>query len=314
MLPLLLAASLPALLWDKRPETLDLLRAAQIPCIAVTPPAAKAWARTGYCVTEVRPEELVKLDAPGVSWGTRDVGTASATRAPWIDANGWRFLREPAGRYLYEELPHGSAPLAAAEAFTYGVQAWLRIDPRDLKPLAAMLAFLESIGADAALKPAADIAVIDNGSPSLPEVLNLLARRNLLFRVVKAPDPAADLNVRIGSPEFPESEAADPAEFAGKLRRRLTDRKRLLRIYGSEVVLGRVLTDKGRARIHLLNYTSQKVEALRVRVDGAYAERRPAIFGYPETQLTDSVVRGGATEFTIPEMGAYAVIDLTAAR
>jgi hypothetical protein len=32
----------------------------------------------------------------------------------------------------------------------------------------------------------ADIAVIDDGSPAISEVMNLVSRRNLLFRVVDA--------------------------------------------------------------------------------------------------------------------------------
>ena len=34
--------------------------------------------------------------------------------------------------------------------------------------------------------------------------MNLLILRNLLFRIVKSPDPSLDLTVRIGSDGFPE--------------------------------------------------------------------------------------------------------------
>lgn len=281
------------------------LLAAVIPCL-VAPAAANP------CAEEVRLEELEKVPAPGVQWGIRGENTASATRAPWVDSNGWRFLRHPRRKYLYE-LPPGASPLAAAEAFAYGVDARLRIDPGDGKAFGEMLAFLKDLGEAPDLAPAANIAVIDNGSPLLGEALNLLARRNLLFRVVSAPDSKADLNVTIGSPEFPAAEAADPVAFATKVRTRLTDSKRLLRIYGSEVVLGRLLLGAGRARIHLLNYGGEKVEGVRVRVRGRYEVGRLAAFGYAGAKPQDYLTEGDATEFTIPEMGICTVVDLKSA-
>src|SRR5205085_7854874 len=55
---------------------------------------------------------------------------ASATSRPWLDANGWRFLRNPQGKFYYE-LPAGKAALAAAEAFVYNADVLLKIDPAD---------------------------------------------------------------------------------------------------------------------------------------------------------------------------------------
>ncbi len=275
------------------------LLAAAIPCLVAPAPA-------NLCAEEVRLQDLERVPAPGVQWGIKGENTASATRAPWVDSNAWRFLRHPERKYLYE-LPRGASALAAAEAFAYGVDARLRVDPAAGKAFGEMLAFLKDLEETPALAPAANIAVLDNGSPLLPEVLNLLARRNLLFRVVSAPDPKADLNVTI------DAEAADPAVFATKVRARLTDPKRLLRIYGSEVVLGRLLLGAGRARIHLLNYGGEKVEGVRVRVRGSYAGGRLAVFGYAGAKPQDYLTEGGATEFTIPEMGIYAVVDLQAA-
>ena len=288
------------------------LMAATLPCLIVPAGEVNAWPGANLCAQEVRLEDLEKLPTPGVRWGMRDVNTASATRAPWVDSNAWRFLRQPGRKYLYE-LPLGTAPLAAAEAFAYGVDARLRIDPGDLKAFGSMLGFLKGLAEDASLVPAANIAVLDDGSPLLPEALNLLARRNLLFRVVSVPDPKVDLNVRIGSPEFPAAEAANPVAFADKVRRRLTDQKRLLRVYGSEVVLARLMLGAGRARIQLLNYGSEKVEGLRVRVRGSYTVGRIAVFGYADEKPQDYVTEGGATEFTIPEMGVYVVVDLRTA-
>src|SRR5262245_38991385 len=162
-------------------------------------------------------------------------GIASPTRAPWIDANGWRFLRRPDAKYVYT-VPAGKAALAAAEAFAYGVDAALKIDPADAQPLGAMLNFLADVPA-ADLPPVADLAVVDDGSPITGEVMNLLVRRNLLFQVVREPSTRLPITVAVGSAEYPRAEAADPSALAQKIRRQLTDERRSLRIYGSEVVI-----------------------------------------------------------------------------
>src|ERR1017187_1686382 len=72
------------------------------------------------------------------------MNVASATRVPWVDANGWRFEREP-GRSFFYDAPPDSAALAAAEAFAYGVEAAIRAAPEDLAPFARMLKFLSEI-------------------------------------------------------------------------------------------------------------------------------------------------------------------------
>jgi len=259
-------------------------------------------------LSDAGPDGLVKLPAPGVRTITRGAGTASATSAPWINTNGWRLMREPGKKYVYETT-RDSALLSAAEGFTFGAQTWLRIDSADQKAVESLLAFLKPLD-DASLKPAVNINVIDNGSPLLPEVLNLLTRRNLLFGVKPSSDRSADLNVEIGSPEFPATLARNPAAFADEVRKKLTDRKRLLRIYGSEVVLGRLLTAEGRARIHLLNYTSRNVENVRVRVRGAYEISRFAVYGVENAAAADYTLAGESTEFTVPSMGVTAIIDL----
>ena len=58
------------------------------------------------------------------------------------------------------------------------------------------------------------------------EALNLLVRRNLLFKIVPAPSAQYRVNVKLGTPEFPAEQAADPSAFALKVRRQLTDEQR----------------------------------------------------------------------------------------
>src|SRR6187401_3537677 len=104
---LLLLAVLPCFLWTQAVEN-----------------RSKVRFSTG-ALSDVDLTSREALPAPGV---TARAGVASPTRAPWIVANGWRFTRQPAGKFRYE-LPAGKAALAAAEAFAYGADVMLKIDP-----------------------------------------------------------------------------------------------------------------------------------------------------------------------------------------
>jgi len=245
------------------------------------------------------------LPTPGV---TARAGLASPTRSPWIVANGWRFTRHPAMKYVYD-VPAGKAALAAAEAFAYSADAAMKIDPADAPNLGAMLTFLEGLPA-ADLPPIADLAVVDDGSPVTGEVMNLLARRNLLFQVVQAPSARFRINIAVGSAAYPREEASDPSAFALKIRRQLTDEERSLRVYGSEVVIGRLTGDAQRVRLHLINYGGREIEGLRVRLRGSYRAGEAYVAGAGRLALQDHVVAEGATEFSIPRIATYAVVDL----
>ena len=98
------------------------------------------------------------------------------------------------------------------------------------------------------------------------------------------------------------------------MRRRLTDEKRSLRIYGSEVVLARLVRDAGHARLHLLNYGGRPIDGLRVRLLGGWVATEARAFGEERMAIEDRVAADGATEFSLGLLGTYAVVDLTAAR
>jgi hypothetical protein len=306
--PFVLLLSLPTLYWTQGLETAPRVKEAGIEAVAVPPDRAEAWRKLGFTVTPLGPEfsGREKLHAPGLAV---DMKMASATLDPWVFANGWRFARRNGGSYVYERLPAGTAVLAGAEASAYGADAVLPIDPADLEEVGRLWAFLREVPL-LDLPAIADVGVVDDGSPLVGEVMNLLARRNLLFRTVSAPQPELPVNVTIGTKEYPKEEAADPSAFAKKVRGQLTDEKRSLRVFGSNVVLCRLTGDAARVRLHVLNYGRRQLDSVRVRLRGAYGPGEALVAGRGRVPFADQVVADGATEISLPRMGAYAVVDL----
>ena len=297
MLSFLFLAILPGLYWDKAPD--PAVKSAGVERLYVPAAQQPAWAQLGVKAIPLDPAKLTKVPAPGVQYR---MNQAAATSVPWIDANGWRFERDPQRQYYYD-VPAAAMPLAMVESFAYGADAVLR-SAGDLDSFVHMLAFLRRI--DRAPMPAmANIGVIDDGSAGIGEVMNLLSRRNLLFRALKAPDPKLDLNLKPG-----KDEAADPFAYAQNVRQKLGDEKRLVRLYGTEVVIAH-LTGNGRnARLHLINYSNRKVVGMRVRLRGEYAKATLSVYGVDNASPADYEKSAGATEFTVPELGVYAAIDL----
>ncbi len=251
------------------------------------------------------PANAVKLNTPRVEYRANE---ASATTSPWIDANGWQILRAPDRTFAYS-VKGEAAALAGAEAFTYGAPASISADPPGANAFNQMLAFLKTVPT-VDLPPVADFGVVDNGSDIAGELLNLLTRMNLLYKIEKKPDPALRINVQLGTPEYPLEEARNPGFMAHKIRSQIGDSERSLRIYGSEVVVGRLTAGPRQMRVSLLNYSARAVLGLRVRVRGLYAKGELRASGQPNAQLADLAKDGPATEFTVPELQVTAVIDL----
>ena len=164
-----------------------------------------------------------------------------------------------------------------------------------------MQKFLASRPADG-LPALANIGFLDDGTPAAAENMNLMLRRNLLFRVVKTPDTQLDLNVK--------PKPGDPNAFAYEVRQKLTDPKRLLRLYGSEVVVARLSGDASRRRVALLNYGNRPVEGVRVRLLGRWPKVTAYAFG-EKVDAIDVVVEAAATEFSLPRVPAYVVVELS---
>ena len=306
---LFLAAALPMLFWDAAPDTAPALENAGITRIAVPRARLATWKGVpGIAAEAADPDSAVKLLTPTVNYRVQE---ASATTAPWIVANGWKIIRNPDARYFYDAAGKPAA-LAAAESFAYSASALLRTNADGLQPLGEMLKFLAAIPGDS-LPPVADIGYIDDGSPASGEVMNLMVRNNLLFKVVRAPDRNLKVNVKLGTRDYPLEDAKNPGTIAHQVRFHLTDEKRSLRLYGSQVVVARLTGAAGHLRLHLLNYAgaTRKVDGIRIRVLGQYPKHQLLLADGAGIELLDYAVDSEATEFTLPELKMYAVIDLS---
>jgi hypothetical protein len=252
------------------------------------------------------PADAVKLPAPRVQYR---MNVATATTSPWIDANGWRLVRTPGQSFVYH-VTGDSAALAAAEAFTYGCDALVATDAAGAEFFGRMLDFLRQIPT-VDLPPVADVGVVDDNSAATGELMNLLSRQNLLYKPQHAIDRRMRLNVHLGTKDYPFEDANDPSMLAHKIRAKLGDDNRSLRVYGSEVVIARLLASGDQARVYLLNYSNRPVRGLRVRIRGSYAKGESRVFGVADAHVSDLALDPTGTEFTIPELNAFAVIDLS---
>ncbi len=301
----LIAFALPVVYWDQGPEA---LKQAGIRRIVVPPGTAEGWKGvSGISVQAADVATAVKLATPGVKYR---VNEASASRSPWVDCNGWRVMRQPTARFYYDA-PGAASAVAAAEAFSYGADAMIRTDGAGLGALGRMLEFLGGVKREE-LPALANIGFVDDGSPESGEAMALLTRRNLLFKIVGAADAKLDVTVKLGTKEYAKEEAADPSRLAQKIRSKVTDEKRLARIYGSEVVIGRLAGTRDHAQLQLINYAAgaRAVEGVRVRVLGEYGRHEETLSGLPEAKLLEYKAAAGATEFTVRELREYALIDL----
>lgn len=300
---------LPAIFWTGGPQTAPQLTATGVSSIVVAPDQLPAWkSQSSIAVSAQDPSGYEKLPAPGITFRS-DV--ASATREPWVNSNGWRFLRKPDGRFFYDA-PGPSAALAAAEAFTFKGDALIHTNAAGLQPLARMLKFLSTLP-PGQYDPIVNIDFVDDGSPMSAECLNLLIRRNLLAEDTRSEQAQPHLQVVVlGSPAYPKKDAANPVVFAQQVRQHLTDQKRSLRIYGSSVVIGRLASDGQKTRVLLLNYGAGKymVNGLRVRVLGHYTEAHLLDPDLSANKLADSLFNPDAAEFTLLNLKTFAVIEL----
>lgn len=297
-------AVIPTLLWDEGPQTAQALEKAGIHEIATTADAG-AWAGTHVRATGIDASKLEKLDPPGVDY---QLGRGGATAAPWINSSIWRMLKEHGKSFLFE-VSAAAVPLAVAEAQAAATPAYFKVKPEDLAAFAAASRFARETEGPA-LPPRANIGLVDDGSSEMDEIMNLLVRRNLLFQPIRDGAEWKGTVVRVGAGDFKKELAAEPYEFAAVVRSRIGDDKRLVRLYGTETTVARLFGDERHARLHLVQYGRNPVVGMRVRVLGRYPRVLIAALGSRMVVPEDVVVDASATEFTIPELRTYAVVDL----
>ena len=288
----MLVLALISLFTDAPPSTAPQLRSLGIECFYVAADAIDAWKAAAACVKPL--PVITKLPSPGVQYR---MNMASASNAPWVNSNGWQYVR---GLKAPAYMEPANPVLAAAEAHAYGVDVIMKVAVKDWPKFAEAAKLLASLP-PSTLPPLANIGFLDDGSPAAGENLNLLVRRNLLFRVVSAPDAKLDLTVK--------PQAGDPSAYAYQVRQKLGDDKRLLRIYGSDVVIANLSGDASGRRITLLNYGNRNVEGLRVRLLGRFPSLR-LYSSAGAVEPKDLLVTSETTEFSLPLVPTYTVIDL----
>jgi hypothetical protein len=240
--------------------------------------------------------ELTKVSPPGIRYR---MNMAMATSAPWVDSNMWRYRRDPEKSYVCD-VKQKSVVVAMAEGFSLDVRVALEIAPGQQKDYDSMLAFLKGLP-DGPKTRWTNFTVTDDRSAPAGELMNLLSRRNLMYRIASNGDYA--LNSRI----------SNPYEYVQEMREKLGDEKRVIRIFGSELTLVELTRDGNRVRLQLLNYGSRPVEDLRIRIKGHYKAGAIQAYVYRSTspRLEEFTYDGKFTEFTLDALPTYAVLDFT---
>src|SRR5450759_4853750 len=172
---LLLLSILPALLWDESPTTAPELQKAGIERIAVTGDPGR-WSGSGIEAVRVDVSKMVRVDPPGVDY---QAGVAGATAAPWVNSNLWSMIRDRERMFLYE-VAAPLLPLAVAEAYAGGARTYFRVKRENLENFAAPYRMLEELDGPP-LRDRTNFELVDDRSPEIDEIMNLLVRRNLLF-------------------------------------------------------------------------------------------------------------------------------------
>ena len=256
------------------------------------------------------------LEPPGVN---RQIAVASPTQRPWMDASGWRFLRAAAAAGYSTSCPPGRGPLAAAEAHLHGADALCRSTLRDL-PAVAQDAAPSCARSRRCPGPTWPRSRWWTTGPSWSgEVMNLLSRRNLLWRPGAegrgpATPPARVAGSRCASgappsrrrpPRIPASwPRADPAAASATTGA-------LLRVYGSEAVLCRLQGDRaGTLAPVAAELRQRRREGVRVRIRGGYPRGTAVTDRTGSRAPIDQTSTGDTTELTVPPFALWAVVDL----
>lgn len=274
--------------------------------------------------------------------------TAGASSGPWIDANGWLILyhRAGGGRPLllaYDppkdtRLRPGSVELGVAEAAAFGARFAIKFDDRfcralgqaqpravaEWKQVERQLVFSETPIFRGS--PAANIAVVADELEPVGEVLNLLARRNLPYVVLRRGRlPAESLQkyrliIAIGQPPLSQAapalkargapplverkEVSEPEAFVADIAKRMTGRRLYTLEHADTIISYPYTLEDGRLAVHLVNYAIDQLREVRLRVAGKFS--RAELFLPEQTGSRPLAIKAG--EVVIPDMNVSAVV------
>lgn len=236
-----------------------------------------------------------KAIGPGVRYR---MNMASATSSPWVDSNLWRYQRKPQESYLCDTKGK-NVVVAMAEGFATGVKLAVQIAPEQNADYDKMLEFLKQIP-DGPSTPWVNFTVSEDGSFQAGEVMNMLSRRSISYRVASKGDYALT------------SKMTNAYEAMQDIREKLGDDRRVLRLFGSELTLAVAARNGNRVRVHMVNYGQRPVEHLRIRVQGVFREAniKAYLYGGIASKFTDFESGKDYTEFTLESLGPYGVLDL----
>lgn len=274
-----------------------------------------------------------------------DKAKSGATSGPWIDANGWLIQYHRASSdgpllIAYDppkdaRLRPGSLELSVAEAAAVGARFAIRLDDRlrnglsagqpravaEWKRVGEQLAFCERPVFEGT--PAANIAVVVDQLEPVAEVLNLLARRNLPFVVLRRDRLSREsveqcrLVIAIGQPPLPRLQTAlierkqviDPEDFVAQVGKRMSGRRLYTLDNADTIISYPARLRDGRLAVHLVNYAIDPLRDVRLRVAGKFS--RAELFLPDKAAAQQLAIKAG--EVVIPDMEVSAVLVLTPA-
>lgn len=274
--------------------------------------------------------------------------TAGASSGPWIDANGWLILyhRATSGRpalLAYDppkdtRLRPGSVELGVAEAAAFGARFAIKFDDRfrralgeaqpravaEWKQVERQLAFSETPVFRGS--PAANIAVVADELEPVGEVLNLLARRNLPYVVLRRDRLSAEsltkyrLIIAIGQPPLSRAAPAlkargapplverkgvsEPEAFVTDIGKRMAGRRLYTLEHADTIISYPYTLDDGRLAVHLVNYAIDQLREVRLRVAGKFS--RAELFLPERSDSQPLAIKAG--QVVIPDMNVSAVV------
>jgi len=266
------------------------------------------------------------------------VQTASRTAQPWLDNNVAliRILqaagRRPAISYPWKpdtQVDPAARPsaddfqLAIAEAGAFRADLVLDLDAASLEAWKGARRTFDFYSPDRVPRDAiTNVGVVAADTEKWYEALNLLARHNVQYRILKSPPAAAgelDLVVLMestaASGALPAErvlrageDAADPNAFALKVWNRLGRKGRPVEVWNGITVLVGLVHDGSGILLDAVNYSTQslpvqmRVRGIYKRVELSTPERGPQPLTFEHLD--------GFTEFVIPELRVGARVRL----